>query len=63
MHVVIHRASDDGNRIPDSIAPHACIKSPTDYELSLILKEIRYITDQVSHPSVCDARANKMRSV
>nr|QEM43365.1 nicotinic acetylcholine receptor alpha 7 subunit [Bradysia odoriphaga] len=38
---------DDGNRIPDAIAPHACIKSSADYELSLILKEIRYITDQL----------------
>lgn len=41
------RPGDDGNRIPDAIAPHACIKSSADYELSLILKEIRYITDQV----------------
>lgn len=42
-----YRPGDDGNRIPDAIAPHACIKSSADYELSLILKEIRYITDQV----------------
>ena len=45
---VNNRPGDDGNRIPDAIAPHACIKSSADYELSLILKEIRYITDQVS---------------
>ena len=38
-----------GNRMPDAIAPHACsFSSSADYELSLILKEIRFITDQVS---------------
>lgn len=48
FHVDESSPGDDGNRIPDAIAPHACIKSSSDYELSLILKEIRYITDQVS---------------
>lgn len=38
-----------GGRIPDAIAPHACsFTSSADYELALILKEIRFITDQVS---------------
>ena len=37
-----------GNRMPDAVAPHACsFASSADYELSLILKEIRFITDQV----------------
>jgi hypothetical protein len=40
-----------GGRMPDAIAPHACsFTSSADYELALILKEIRYITDQVSEP-------------
>lgn len=35
--------------MPDAIAPHACsFTSSADYELALILKEIRFITDQVS---------------
>lgn len=35
--------------MPDAIAPHACsYTSSADYELALILKEIRFITDQVS---------------
>jgi len=38
-----------GGRMPDAIAPHACsFTSSADYELALILKEIRFITDQVS---------------
>lgn len=38
-----------GGRMPDAIAPHACsYTSSADYELALILKEIRFITDQVS---------------
>ena len=38
-----------GGRMPDAVAPHACsFTSSADYELSLILKEIRFITDQVS---------------
>lgn len=38
-----------GGRMPDAIAPHACsFNSSADYELALILKEIRFITDQVS---------------
>lgn len=49
-----NRQGDDGSigpigstRMPDAITPHTCIKTSADYELSLILKEIRYITDQV----------------
>ena len=39
-----------GGRMPDAIAPHACsFTSSADYELALILKEIRFITDQVSN--------------
>lgn len=34
-------------RMPDAVAPHACFNSSADYELALILKEIRFITDQV----------------
>jgi len=34
-----------GTRIPD--VPHTCTTSSADYELALILKEIRFITDQV----------------
>lgn len=39
-----------GGRMPDAVAaPHACsFTSSADYELALILKEIRFITDQVS---------------
>jgi hypothetical protein len=38
-----------GGRMPDAIAPHACsFNSSADFELALILKEIRFITDQVS---------------
>ena len=38
-----------GGRMPDAFAPHACsYTSSADYELALILKEIRFITDQVS---------------
>ncbi|CAO1372958.1 unnamed protein product [Diamesa hyperborea] len=37
-----------GGRMPDAIAPHACsYTSSADYELALILKEIRFITDQI----------------
>lgn len=38
-----------GSRMPDAIQPHTCISSSADYELALILKEIRYITDTVSN--------------
>lgn len=42
-----------GGRMPDAIAPHACsFNSSADYELALILKEIRFITDQVSKWSI-----------
>lgn len=34
--------------MPDAVTHHTCIKSSTEYELGLILKEIRFITDQVS---------------
>lgn len=43
-----------GGRMPDAIAPHACsFNSSADYELALILKEIRFITDQVSTHISC----------
>lgn len=43
--------------MPDAIAPHACsFNSSADYELALILKEIRFITDQVSKWSVFNVR-------
>ncbi|CAD7086203.1 unnamed protein product [Hermetia illucens] len=45
---------DDGSigpigstRMPDAVTQHTCMRSSTDYELSLILKEIRFITDQL----------------
>ncbi|XP_013097312.2 neuronal acetylcholine receptor subunit alpha-7 isoform X1 [Stomoxys calcitrans] len=45
---------DDGSigpigstRMPDAVTHHTCIKTQTEYELSLILKEIRFITDQL----------------
>uniref|UniRef100_A0A182MIF6 Uncharacterized protein n=1 Tax=Anopheles culicifacies TaxID=139723 RepID=A0A182MIF6_9DIPT len=52
--VELKERSDDGsigpigtNRMPDAIAPpHTCFTSSADYELALILKEIRFITDQ-----------------
>lgn len=51
----ICRQGDDGSigpigstRMPDAVSHHTCIKSSTEYELGLILKEIRFITDQVS---------------
>lgn len=51
---VHHRPGDDGSiggmngsRLPDALSPHTCVKSSAEYELALILKEIRFITDQV----------------
>lgn len=43
-------SSGEEEALGDTMVPpmHTCIKSSADYELSLILKEIRYITDQVS---------------
>jgi len=53
-----NRQGDDGSigpigstRMPDAVTHHTCIKSSTEYELGLILKEIRFITDQVSRSS------------
>ncbi|KAL9874207.1 neuronal acetylcholine receptor subunit alpha-7-like isoform 2-T2 [Glossina fuscipes fuscipes] len=50
----VYGQGDDGSigpigstRMPDAVTHHSCIKSSTEYELSLILKEIRFITDQV----------------
>lgn len=37
----------NGSRLPDALSPHTCVKSSAEYELALILKEIRFITDQV----------------
>lgn len=36
-----------GNRLHEAVS-HTCLNSSAEYELALILKEIRYITDQVS---------------
>ncbi|XP_070068179.1 acetylcholine receptor subunit alpha-type acr-16 isoform X2 [Drosophila takahashii] len=51
----VYGQGDDGSigpigstRMPDAVTHHTCIKSSTEYELGLILKEIRFITDQVS---------------
>ena len=53
--LISYRPGDDGSiggmngsRLPDALSPHTCIKSSAEYELALILKEIRFITDQVS---------------
>lgn len=47
-----------GGRMPDAIAPHACsFNSSADYELALILKEIRFITDQVSTTTLFGLKA------
>lgn len=55
MYAQSFRQGDDGSigpigstRMPDAVTHHTCIKTQTEYELSLILKEIRFITDQVS---------------
>lgn len=56
LNIRLHfRQGDDGSigpigstRMPDAVTHHTCIKTSTDYELGLILKEIRVITDQVS---------------
>ncbi|KAL5282058.1 CHRNA7.2 family protein [Megaselia abdita] len=52
----VYGQGDDGSigpigstRMPDAVTHHTCIKTSTDYELGLILKEIRVITDQVSN--------------
>lgn len=45
------RQSDDGHigegRLHETIS-HSCFSSSAEYELALILKELRWITDQVS---------------
>uniref|UniRef100_T1GTW7 Neurotransmitter-gated ion-channel transmembrane domain-containing protein n=1 Tax=Megaselia scalaris TaxID=36166 RepID=T1GTW7_MEGSC len=50
----VYAQADDGSigpigstRMPDAVTHHTCIKTSTDYELGLILKEIRFITDQL----------------
>lgn len=45
-----YSSGEEENSMGDGMVPpmHTCIKSSADYELSLILKEIRYITDQVN---------------
>ncbi|KAI8121554.1 Neuronal acetylcholine receptor subunit alpha-7, partial [Lucilia cuprina] len=50
----VYGQGDDGSigpigstRMPDAVTHHTCIKTQTEYELSLILKEIRFITDQL----------------
>uniref|UniRef100_A0A1A9VXF6 Neurotransmitter-gated ion-channel transmembrane domain-containing protein n=1 Tax=Glossina austeni TaxID=7395 RepID=A0A1A9VXF6_GLOAU len=60
-----NRQGDDGSigpigstRMPDAVTHHSCIKSSTEYELSLILKEIRFITDQLRKEDEEDDIAN-----
>jgi hypothetical protein len=36
-----------GNRVHEAVS-HTCLSSSAEYELALILKELRVITDQVS---------------
>lgn len=50
----INRQGDDGSvgpvgdgRMHEAIS-HTCLSSSAEYELALILKELRFITDQVS---------------
>ncbi|KAI9577960.1 hypothetical protein GQX74_014104 [Glossina fuscipes] len=61
----VYGQGDDGSigpigstRMPDAVTHHSCIKSSTEYELSLILKEIRFITDQLRKEDEEDDIAN-----
>ncbi|XP_043864529.1 acetylcholine receptor subunit alpha-type acr-16 isoform X2 [Drosophila mojavensis] len=52
----VYGQGDDGSigpigstRMPDAVTHHTYIKSSTEYELGLILKEIRFITDQTAN--------------
>lgn len=55
--------------MPDAVTHHTCIKSSTEYELGLILKEIRFITDQVSASfplppvSCCQLEVNRLEYI
>ena len=40
-------ASGISGRLHETVSSHTCLSSSAEYELALILKEIRYITDQV----------------
>lgn len=53
------RQGDDGSvgavgdgRMHETIS-HTCLSTSAEYELALILKELRFITDQVSQAFVC----------
>lgn len=37
-----------GGRLHETVSSHTCLSSSAEYELALILKELRYITDTVS---------------
>lgn len=39
--------STGGGRLHETVSSHTCLSSSAEYELALILKELRYITDQV----------------
>uniref|UniRef100_A0A182T1C1 Neurotransmitter-gated ion-channel transmembrane domain-containing protein n=1 Tax=Anopheles maculatus TaxID=74869 RepID=A0A182T1C1_9DIPT len=39
--------SAGGGRLHETVSSHTCLSSSAEYELALILKELRYITDQV----------------
>ncbi|XP_044315809.1 neuronal acetylcholine receptor subunit alpha-7 [Drosophila rhopaloa] len=61
----VYGQGDDGSigpigstRMPDAVTHHTCIKSSTEYELGLILKEIRFITDQLRKDDECNDIAN-----
>lgn len=36
-----------GGRLHETVSSHTCLSSSAEYELALILKELRYITDSV----------------
>ncbi|XP_050067487.1 neuronal acetylcholine receptor subunit alpha-7-like isoform X2 [Anopheles maculipalpis] len=39
--------SAGGGRLHETVSSHTCLSSSAEYELALILKELRYITDQL----------------
>jgi hypothetical protein len=41
-------ASGIGGRLHETVSSHTCLSSSAEYELALILKEIRFITEKVS---------------
>lgn len=51
----ISAASGVGGRLHETVSSHTCLSSSAEYELALILKELRYITDTVSCSATCRA--------